>query len=347
MKDTIKQDVQAILNVKRDWKIFEDAVFLISGANSFMMTYLIYTLLENNKVNGCHTRIVALCRNLENAEKRFGEYMEDPNLSLIIQDVCQPIIYEDRIDYCIHAASPAGIQSRQEHPLDTFLTNVSGCKNLLNLCREKQIKRFMLLSSVDVYGTCQSHERLRESDVGILDWNYKRNAYSNGKRTAETLCSLYCEQYGMPCVIARPFQIYGPGMSLTDGRLHGDFIRQILENNKIVLKSDGSARRSFMYLTDATLAMLDVLLYGHAGEAYNICDEDGERSVRELAELYAATAGDGVTVEFAYDERETPEVKEAISVVLGNSEKLRELGWRGQTALSEGVERTLQFYKHG
>lgn len=345
MNEIVEKDIEEILFTRKDLMHFQNSTILISGANSFIMFYLILTLLENNEQNHCQTKIIALCRNGEKARKRFSNYLDNSNLSFLIQDVRQPIEYEGNVDYCIHAASPAGIDSRQESPVDTFQTNLFGCENLLSFCRQKKIKKFMLLSSVDVYGKCQTQERLKESDIGLLDWTYKRNSYSNGKRAAETLCLLYYEQYEMPCVIVRPFQVYGPGMSLTDGRLHGDFVRQLKENNKILLKSDGTAKRSFMYLTDATCAMLDVLFYGENGEIYNICDEKSECSVYELAELYAALSETNAQVEFVYEKRDTPEVKEALSVVLGDAAKLEKLGWKSRTSLANGIERTLHFYR--
>ena len=214
----------------------------------------------------------------------------------------------------------------------------------MDLSLKKGSAKFFLLSSVDVYGSLREQRRRRESDAGVLDWLYQRNTYSCGKRAAEALCRLYQAQCGLPCVIARPFQVYGPGISLTDGRLHGDFIRQLREQGRIVLKSDGSAVRSFLYLSDATNALLDILFYGTAGEAYNVCDEAGERSVRELAELYAAQWGNGAEVVFDVSQRDTPEVKGALSVVTGDSTKLRGLGWKCGTALEEGVSRTLRYF---
>lgn len=345
MNNIIREDIEELLAFRKDLCLFQNSTVLISGANSFMMSYLVYVLLENNKKNGGNTSVFALCRNLENAKKRFSMYLDDPNLHFLNQDVRHSIDYEGEVDYCIHAASPAGIRSRQEFPADTFEINLLGCWNLLEFCRQKKIKKFMLLSSVDVYGKIKSQSRLKETDQGILDWNYKRNAYSNGKRAAETLCSLYFEQYRMPCVTVRPFQVYGPGMSLTDGRLHGDFIRQIMETKHIVLKSDGTAKRSFMYLADATHAMLDVFLHGSNGEIYNICDETGECSVRELAEMYMKASGMSGDIEFLYDKRNSPEVKEALSIVIGDATKIKELGWRSMTSLQTGIERTLQFYQ--
>lgn len=339
----IQEDIEKLLSQRKDLAKLNHQNILISGADSFLMSYLVYLILEYNRCSNGDTRILALCRSRQNAETRFAPYVGDSNLELIIQDVRDPVTWDGDINICIHAASPVGIQSRWGNALETFQTNVYGCQNMLEFAQEKHSQKFLLLSSVDVYG--EGTERRRETDFGSLDWTYQRNAYACGKRGAETLCALYYAQYGLPCVTARPVQVYGPGISLTDGRLHGDFIRQLQEHGRIVLKSDGTAIRSFLYLSDATNALLDILFYGTAGEAYNVCDETGECSVKELAGLYAAQWGKSAEVVFDESERDTLEVKGALSIVTGDSAKLRELGWRSEMTLKAGVSRTLQYYE--
>lgn len=343
MNPVIQEDVEKLLSQRKDLERLGHQSILIPGADSFLMSYIVYLILENNRRNGGDTKILALCRNRKNAEARFSPYIGEPNLELIIQDVRKPLAWNGDINICIYAASPVGLASRWGSALDTFQINVYGCQNMLELALEKRCQRFLLLSSVDVYG--EGTGRRTETDFGGLDWTYQRNAYACGKRGAETLCGLYHAQHGLPCVMARPAQVFGPGLSLTDGRLHGDFIRQLQEHGQIVLKSDGSAVRSFLYLADATNALLDILFYGTAGEAYNVCDETGERSVRGLAELYAAQWGNGAKVVFDESERDTPEVKGALSVVTGDSAKLRSLGWKNETPLETGISRTLRYFE--
>lgn len=347
MNNILKQDMQEIISCPLPWENIDGRTVLISGANGFVPSYLVFSLLERNRLYGARTRVIALCRNAERAKKRFSEYLDDPMLELKIQDVRDVSALDfsgQEIDYCIHAASPAGIFSRQEAPADTFCTNVFGCSNLLELGRNCNIRRFLFLSSVDVYGKMYSVDRLREEMMGSLDPLYARNAYSNGKRAAEALCAVYRAQYNMDVVVARPFQIYGPGMSLDDGRLHGDFVGQLQSTGKIVLKSDGKAERSFIYLTDATIALFTILLKGKTGEAYNVCSETSETSVLELAKLYQKFSNVNAEIVFDHTQHQTVEVKEALPCVLGSSEKLRGLGWKASVSLEDGIRRTLQYY---
>ncbi|TON44942.1 dTDP-glucose 4,6-dehydratase, partial [Vibrio parahaemolyticus] len=78
---------------------------------------------------------------------------------------------------------------------------------------------------------------------------------------------------------------YGPGMFLNDGRVMSDLVGCVIDNQPIVLKSDGSALRSFCYVTDAVSAMLLVLLKGEVNTAYNIANETEEVSILQLANL--------------------------------------------------------------
>ena len=204
---------------------------------------------------------------------------------------------------------------------------------------------FLFLSSVDVYGKMESSERLKENASGYLDPLNIRNVYSCGKKATETLCKAYQVKYDLPVFIVRPFQIIGPGPELDDGRLHIDFISQMLKGNKILLKSDGTAIRTFMYITDAIVAMLTVMLKGSPGEAYNIVDENGEASVKELADIMAANVTDRtIEVTFDHEKRNTIEVTAALSRVTGNSEKLAALGWTPYYSLEEGTSRMMEYY---
>lgn len=82
------------------------------------------------------------------------------------------------------------------------------------------------------------------------------------------MCVCYSHQYEFPVNMIRLSHTYGPGIGLDDGRVFGDFVADILANRDIVLNSDGSAQRSFCYITDMIIAMFYVIFYGENQNAW-------------------------------------------------------------------------------
>lgn len=328
-----------------NWKKLSGKTILVSGATGYVPSYFIFALMKRNTVFGDNIKIIALCRDSAKAKRMFGAFLDDENFELLIQDVVEAVKYKGLIHYYIHAASPAGYFSRHEKPADTFNANVTGCKNLLEHAINNDIEGFLLLSSVDVYGRNVSVTRLAEESYGYLDPMDPRGSYSSSKLASEALCKAYCSQYKIPCKIVRPFQILGNTQNLSDGRLHVDFASQLLKHNKIILKGDGTPLRTFMYINDAIIAMLKVLFDGEPGEVYNICDEEGECSVLQLAELMLAIqSSENALLEFDKSQREKIEVVNVIPTVLGDSSKLRDLGFKSHFSLESGLKRIMQGY---
>ena len=112
-----------------------------------------------------------------------------------------------------------------------------------------------------------------------------RSCYAEGKRLGETMCASWWHQHRVAAMIARPFHTYGPGMRLDDGRVFADFVADVLARRPIRMASDGSARRAFCYVADAVAGFFAVLLMGEPGQAYNVGNERGETSIRDLAQL--------------------------------------------------------------
>lgn len=137
----------------------------------------------------------------------------------------------------------------------------------------------------------------------------------------------------------------GGGISLNDGRIHIDFISQILSRHKIVLKGDGSPIRSFLYITDAITGILTVLADGQSGQAYNISNEDAEASVLEFARIMSSCAKEQIDIEYDMEARKHDvEVKHAVSYVAASSDKLRSLGWIPRISLEDACRNMMNYY---
>ena len=283
----ILEDLAQIIETPLEWTVFSDKTVLITGANGFLPGYMVETLLFlNQKGIIQNVKILALVRNIEKAKSRFKYYLTDSHLEFIVQDVCDPFLTEYKIDFIIHAASQASPKYYGLDPTGTLKANTIGTINMVEVAKMHDVQSFLYFSSSEVYGSLDASKiPTSENDYGYLDPTDVRSCYAESKRMGETICVSWFHQFGVPAKIIRPFHTYGPGMALDDGRVYADFVADVVNNRDITLKSEGSARRSFCYLSDATIAFFLILLNGINGEAYNVGNPNCEVSILELSSL--------------------------------------------------------------
>ena len=341
----VSEDLQKIVACPLPWERFAGKTVLITGANGFVPAYMLETLLYLNDTMDANLHVIALVRNPEKARRRLGHLVERADLTLVVQDV-RDEYRGARADFVIHAASQASPRFYGTDPAGTFESNVIGTRRMLEVARNSGSEGFLFFSSGEVYGRIENPEiPVRESDYGYLDPLNIRSCYAEGKRAGETLCTCWHEQYGIPAKIVRLSHTYGPGMEMDDGRVFADFVADLVAGRDIVMKSDGSTRRPFCYLADATAAFFTVLLQGKGGEAYNV-GSDIETSVLDLAltltRLFPERKCRVIRQERAAGDQYIP------SAVAGGHfdlAKIRELGWEPATGIEEGFWRTVKSYE--
>lgn len=345
MNTIIKEDIEKIINCFKKWDSFRNKTVLISGANGFLPAYLVETFLSLD--NSYNTKVIALVRTKQKAEKRFAHWLNNSNFLIIEHDVCNVFNYSGSIDFIIHAASQASPKYYGTDPVGTLNANILGTINLINLAKEKNVESFLYFSSGEVYGQVKEEDiPIKETTFGYLDCANVRACYGESKRMGENICVSYFHQFGVKAKIVRPFHTYGPGMALDDGRVFADFVANIVNKQNIVLNSDGSAVRPFCYLTDATLGFLTVLINGENGQPYNIGNPDEEYSILELAntlvnlypELKLEVIMNNKNENNAY-------LKSPIQRNSPNIDKVKKLNWTPHVTVKEGFKRTIESFK--
>ena len=339
----IEEDLEFISQASLPWNLLEGKNILISGANGFLPSYLVKTILFLNE-HKFKKQAKVFAMDMSNS--RLVAYANRRDLVFINQDICQPINIEGKIDFIIHAASKASPKFFGQDPVGTLSANVFGTKNLLELAAEKKVESFLFFSSGEIYGQILSGDsQVREDAYGHVDTTNVRSCYAESKRMGETMCVSWLHQYGVPAKIVRPFHTYGPGINLDDGRVFADFISDIVNNRNIVMKSDGKAIRSFCYIADATVGFFTILLKGENGQAYNLSNNLAEVSILELANLLVKTFPEkNLTVE-RKDNGNSEYLKSEINKCSPDVSKIKGLGWQPKYSLEEGFKRAVESFK--
>lgn len=347
MHPIVKEDLEYITSAKIPWDVLEGRNILIAGANGFLPAYLVETILflNDHKFKN-KAKVLALVRNRERALARFSGYGKRKDLAYIIQDVCSLLKISKKINFIIHAASQASPKFYGVDPVGTILANTVGTANLLDLAVKHKSEGFVFFSSGEVYGEVTNDDiPIKEDFCGCVDQAAVRSCYAEGKRAGENMCIAWNHQFGVPVKIVRPFHTYGPGMRFDDGRVHADFVSDIVSGKNIKMKSDGSAIRAFCYLADVVLGIFTVLLKGEVAEAYNVGNENAEISVKDLAKMLVNLFPEKkLSVEIDTSPVNKGYIKSAITRHSPDTSKLRDLGWSPHYSLEEGFSRTVRSF---
>lgn len=259
-------------------------------------------------------------------------------------------LFEDGVNptHVIHMASVASPTFYRKYPITTIEANIWGLRNLFENYKEsRDLKGFLFFSSSEIYGDPDKDNiPTSEEYLGNVSCIGPRACYDESKRFGETLCYTYSNEYKMPITIARPFNNFGPGMSLNDKRVPADFAKAIVENKDIEIFSDGKPTRTFCYISDAISGYIKVLLHDKF-DYFNIGIEKPEISIFELAKIYQEKGKKifGYTGEIKLSpppeknylahnpNRRSPIIEKARSVI----------GYSPSIIVENGVERFLKF----
>lgn len=328
----VEEDLKYITDTDLPWDELEGTNILITGANGMLPSYIVETILHLNKIRfKKKVQVFAVVRNYGKALIRFHNYLNRSELHFIVLDIREPLKITEKIHYFIHAASLASPKYFSIDPVGVIVPNSIGTYNCLEFARKNPVQSFLYFSSGEVYGNVGGE--ITETTFGNLDPVNPRACYAESKRMGETICMAYYTQYGVPIKIVRPFHTYGPHMDLDDGRVFADFISDIIHKKDIVLKSDGRARRTFCYLSDATIAYFTILLKGTVGGAYNV--GGFETNIRELAEILASEYNLKVI---------TGTESSGYSRVCPDITKVGKLGWIPKVWILDGFRRTVRSF---
>tara|TARA_B100000579_G_scaffold49769_1_gene34684 strand:+ start:1201 stop:2184 length:984 start_codon:yes stop_codon:yes gene_type:complete len=261
---------------------------LITGCNGFLGRHIISELLDEKyfdyveKILGIDNFI---CSNRSNSKLANLKY------SFIEADLIKFNLDQlEKFDIVIHLASLASPVYYKKFPLETIDIGTKVTRSLLEKCKEWDAQ-FIFFSSSEIYGHTTSENIPTPEDFkGYVSCQGPRSCYHESKRLGETFCYIYNKKYNVDTKIIRPFNIYGPGISIeTDYRMVPNLIKSALKNQSVSIYGTGNQTRTFCYYTDAVEGIIKVIKSGGFGQTYNIGNDKPEISMINLVKLFSKT----------------------------------------------------------
>jgi len=309
------------------------ATILVAGAAGFIGSHISRVLLnEGHRVIGVDNFVTGRRSNIT--------ALESDNFVFYEADIADPAFHAlfegEHIEYIYHLACPTGVPNLRILAHEMLRACSSGMFNILDLARAHNA-RVLFTSTAEMYGQPEKSPQ-DEEYYGNVNPLGERSAYEEGKRFSEAMLAAYVRLYGLNARVVRVFNTYGPNMWLEDRRVIPQFIKSILAEEPLAVYGDGSQTRSHLYVDDLVRGLQIVMEHGVPGEAYNVGSET-PMTVHDLALLISELSGHTAGIEFK------PHFIEDHRQRRPSVEKVKQLGWRQEVPLQEGLKRMLDLHR--
>jgi len=348
MNPIIKKDVESIIKrLGQDIEKLSGRKVLITGASGLIGSYFVETIayLNSERKLASTCKVLALQKSKIKKNDRLGYLLDRRDIAFVSHNAALAYTPPFKIDFIIHSAGMSAPAFFLADPVGTIDVNVNGMRWILEYAKKKHVESILYMSSGEIYGNPPKEfiptPEIYPGNVSAFD---PRACYTASKRLAEALSYIYYQKYGIPVKIARPFIVYGPGLSTSDRRVMADFIRKGIKGEPIEMLSEGLDTRSYCYIADATVAFFKLLFSAKNGEAFNVASDLEEVSIRDLANLVHKICNIKKPVKIK--KQDTNFIKGAPNRVLPDISKLRKtFRFRPQIGIEEGLRRTIEWNK--
>lgn len=308
---------------------------LVTGGAGFIGRWVVKKLLEDKHK-------VWVLDNLSNGSKEnIKEFINYSNLIEFVEgDIKDTLVldklFQNKFDICYHLAASINVQDSIDDPKTTFENDTIGTFNVLELCKRDNTK--MLLMS-----TCMVYD-MATSDDGITEEHPTKPAspYAGSKIAAENMVLSYWYAYGLPTVVVRPFNTYGPFQkSSGEGGVVAIFIKKDLGKEDLAIYGDGTQTRDLLYVEDCAEFVINAGMSDNCNGHILNAGLGRDIAINDLAYLVCGDKNKIKHVPHIHPQSE-------IMKLVCNYEKAKKvLGWAPKTTLEEGIEKTRKWIKDG
>ncbi len=302
---------------------------LITGGYGFIGSHFIKHILSKySDYKIVNLDNISYCANLKNLKC----IENNKNYTFIKGDITDTQTVENAakdVDWIVNFAAESHVDNSINNPKIFAKTNIEGTINLLNAVNKFNIKKFLQISTDEVYGA---------NKEGYFDETQPlrpNNAYSISKASADMYVINYFKTYGTPVLITRSSNNYGENQY--PEKLIPFFIKKLLNNEKVTIYGNGLQKRDWLYVKDNCEAIDIVLHKGQIGEIYNVSSHTEKTNLEVTKHILNYLNKSENMIEFVKD-RPQHDTRYGIS-----NDKIKKLGWKNRYDFEESLNKTIEW----
>ncbi|MDP8216759.1 MAG: dTDP-glucose 4,6-dehydratase [Candidatus Kaelpia imicola] len=251
-------------------------------------------------------------------------------------DICdrygiEKIFKQERPDIVVHFAAQTHVDRSIKDAAVFIETNIKGTQNLLDAAKKYRIKKFIHISTDEVYGEIKKGKFNEDSHL------QPGNPYAASKAAADLLIKSYIRTYDFPAVIVRPCNNYGPWQY--PEKLVPLTIVKLLDNKQVPIYGKGVNKREWLYVADCAGGILKIMESGKPGEIYNLGSGIEKMNLNLAKKIIKILGSSEHLIKFVTD-RPGHDLRYCL-----DSTKINKLGWKPKTSFDEGINQTVLWYK--
>lgn len=312
---------------------------LLTGGAGFIGSHVVLLLVKKYpNIKVVNFDKLDYCACIEN----LNEVANLPNYKFIKGNICSSdminfVLQEEKIDTIMHFAAQTHVDNSFGNSFQFTHNNIMGTHVLLESAKSHGIKRFIHVSTDEVYGE-QNMEQAAMQEEQVLE---PTNPYAATKAGAEFMAKSYHRSFGLPVIITRGNNVYGPHQF--PEKLIPKFINQIKRGRSVTVHGTGQNMRNFLFVEDVARAFEIVLFKGSVGEIYNIGGTQERKNIEVTRDILALSG-------YKTEEQQCPMITYVEDRAFNdlryhiNSDRLIAMGWKEQVTWEEGLKHTFDWY---